>query len=153
MTITTVTTGKQDHFIDAIKDLLELEHDTKSLYELAISKIANDEYKTKLNEFSEDHSNHIQLLSELLHNKEQTSIMGGVIRPLMNTIKVEFANLIGDKAKLSSVLDSEIDTNKVYERLNARHDRWEEAKEFLKQGLQDERKHRSWLEETIKSIG
>ncbi len=147
-----ITTEKQENFLDAMKDLLELEQDTKSLYEQAIGKIENYDYKAKLDEFKEDHAAHIQKLSELLNKKEQTSIMGSVIRPLMNTVKLEFASLIGDRAKLSSILNNEIDINKVYERLNARHDSWEEAKEFLKQALLDEKKHKDWLEKTIKSF-
>lgn len=152
MNITTVAIGKQDDFKDAMQGLLELENNTKSLYELAIDKITNEEYKNKLSEFKEEHVYHIQKLHEFLNNKEQISIMVGIIKPLMNTIKLEFANLIGDKAKLASVLDNEMETHKVYERLNARHDKWLDTKEFLKQALKDEKKHRSWLEETIKSI-
>ena len=144
-----ITTGKQENFLDAMKDLLELEQDTKALYEQAIGKIENDDCKANLNEFKEDHATHIQKLSELLNKKEQTSTMGSVIRPLMDTIKLEFASLIGDRAKLSSILNNEIDIKKVYERLNARHDRWEDAKELLKQALQDEKKHKDWLEKTI----
>ncbi len=149
----TTTTGKQDNFVDAIKNLIELEYDTQALYKKAINTIENHNYKIKLNEFDQDHAHHIEKLSELLTNrKEQIPIMGGVIRPLINTIKVEFANLIGDRAKLSSILNNEIDVNKVYERMNARHDQLDEAKELLKQALQDEKKHRAWLEETIKSL-
>ena len=147
-----VTTGKQENFSDAMKDLIDLEQDTKAFYEQAISKIENYDYKTKLNEFKEDHAKHIQQLSELLNKKEQTSIMGSVIRPLIDTIKLEFASLIGDRAKLSSILNNEIDINKAYERLNARHDRWEDAKELLKEALQDEKKHKDWLEKTIQSF-
>lgn len=148
----TTTVGKQDKFVDAIKNLIELEYDTKALYEQAINKIVNDNYKIKLNEFDQDHAHHIEKISELLTNrKEQIPIKGGFVRSLINTIKVEFANLIGDQAKLSSILNNEIDINKAYERMNARHDRWDEAKELLKLALQDEKKHKAWLEETIKS--
>lgn len=49
----------------------------------------------KLNEFDQDHAHHIEKTSELLtKRKEQTPIKDGFVRPLINTIKVEFANLI-----------------------------------------------------------
>lgn len=40
----TPTIGKQDKFVDAIKNLIALEYDTKALYEQAINKIVNDNY-------------------------------------------------------------------------------------------------------------
>lgn len=149
----TTTTGKQDHFVDAIKNLIELEYDTQAIYKQVTNTIVNHDYKIKLNEFDQDHAYHIEKLSELLTNrKEKIPIMSGVIRPLINTMKVEFANLIGDRAKLSSILNNEVDVNKAYESMNARHDQWDEAKELLKQVVKDERSHKSWLEETIKSL-
>jgi rubrerythrin len=149
----TTNAGKQDNFVDAIKNLIELEHDIKELYDQAINKSVSDNYKIKLNEFSQDHAHHIEKISELLTNrKEQIPIMSGFVRPLINTIKVEFANLVGDQAELSNIISNEKDIHKVYERMNARHDRWDEAKELLKQALQDQKKHMAWLEETIKSL-
>ena len=149
----TTNAGKQDNFVDAIKNLIELEHDIKELYDQAINKSVSDNYKIKLNEFSKDHAHHIEKISELLTNrKEQIPIMSGFVRPLINTIKVEFANLVEDQAELSNIISNEKDIHKVYERMNARHDRWDEAKELLKQALQDQKKHMAWLEETIKSL-
>lgn len=149
----TTNAGKQDNFVDAIKNLIELEHDIKELYDQAINKSVSDNYKIKLNEFSQDHAHHIEKISELLTNrKEQIPIMSGFVRPLINTIKVEFANLVEDQAELSNIINNEKDIHKVYERINARHDRWDEAKELLKQALQDQKKHMAWLEETIKSL-
>lgn len=146
----TTNAGKQDNFVDAIKNLIELEHDIKELYDQAINKSVSDNYKIKLNEFSQDHAHHIEQISELLTNrKEQIPIVSGFVRPLINTIKVEFANLVGDQAELSNIISNEKDIHKVYERMNARHDRWDEAKELLKQALQDQKKHMAWLEETI----
>lgn len=40
----------------------------------------------------------------------------------------------------------EIDTNKAYERIKARHDKWDDSKEILKIALADERMHKEWLD-------
>ena len=51
---------------------------------------------------------------------------------------------------LSKLLKSNNESNLAYERINARHDRWDDSKEILKQALKDEKKHKKWLDETIK---
>lgn len=45
---------------------------------------------------------------------------------------------------------NEDDTNTAYERLNAHPKKWPEAIQFLEKGLNDERRHRAWIESVIK---
>jgi hypothetical protein len=47
---------------------------------------------------------------------------------------------------------NEIDTNTAYERMCLREDMWEDSAKLLESFLQDERRHKLWLEETIKLV-
>jgi len=46
--------GNQTKFIDAIKELIELDYDAVDTYKLAIEKLKNLEYKDKFYEFKGD---------------------------------------------------------------------------------------------------
>jgi len=127
----TTLTGKQNNF----------------KYE-AIAKLIKSDYKVKLNEFCQDHEHQIMELSKLLQNhNEQPPMQPSVIKPLVSKGKVALAEIIGDQMILAAMVNNEIDTNKAYERINSRHERWEDAKEMLKRMLDDEKKHKKLLDE------
>ncbi len=144
----TTLTGKQNDFLEAIQDLVELEYDIREVYKEAIAKLIKSDYKIKLNEFCQDHEHYIMELSKLLQNhNEQAPIKPSVIKPLISKGKVALAEIMGDQMILAAMANNEIDTNKAYERINSRHDRWEDATEMLKRMLDDEKKHKKWLDE------
>ncbi|MBL0942527.1 MAG: DUF2383 domain-containing protein, partial [Alphaproteobacteria bacterium] len=62
--------GTQEDFEVALKELLELDYDAVEAYEAAINRLENQEYKTQLNTFKNDHERHIKEISALLkkHN-------------------------------------------------------------------------------------
>ena len=146
-----ISTGTQNDFLDVIKDLVEFEYNIREGYEEAAKKIGNENYRIKIEEFCQDHEHHIMELSKLLqsHNESQPT-KPGMIQSLIIKSKVILAEAIGDQAILSAINSNENDTNLAYERINARHDRWDDSKEILKQALKDEKKHKKWLDETIK---
>ena len=51
--------GKQKSFIEAVKELVELDYDILGAYEAAIDNLENPEYKKKFEEFKLDHQRHI----------------------------------------------------------------------------------------------
>ena len=44
---------------------------------------------------------------------------------------------------------NEIDTNTAYERMNEYEDKWPDSAVSLMRGLEDERRHKAWLESVI----
>lgn len=143
----TTFAGTQETFIESIKNLIELEYDTKEAYEEAIKRLENHNNKVKLREFCQDHEQHIRALSKLLQNHNEVApIESKGIKNWISKGKVIIADIIGDRSILMAMASNESDTNKAYERMNARHDRWEDSKEFLKAALADEKKHKEWLE-------
>jgi rubrerythrin len=142
--------GKQDDFKKALQELLELDYDAIKAYEAAIERIKDNIFKSKLNDFKMDHQNHIVALSSLLRNHNEEVPTGPDSKQWLTKGKVVLAGLIGDKAILSAMLTNEEDTNTAYERMASRSDMWDEAKVILQNGLQDEKRHKAWLESVIK---
>lgn len=142
--------GTQENFAEALKELIELEYAAVDAYKAAIERLENPPYKEKLNEFKRDHERHIQEISMLLkqnkHDIPQSGLLG---KQILTMGKVILANMVGDNTILQAMKSNEIDTNTAYERMNEHKDKWPEAKEFIKTGLQDEKRHKEWLEDTL----
>lgn len=142
--------GTQENFADALKELIELEYAATDSYEAAIERLENPAYKAKLNEFKNDHMRHIKEISALLKQNNHGIPQSGVLGKQLITIgKVILANMVGDNTILQAMKSNETDTNTAYERMNDHKDKWPEAKEFIKNGLQDEKRHKAWLENTL----
>jgi rubrerythrin len=146
----TTFVGTQEKLEDAIAELIELDYAAAEAYQAAIDRLENSDYKQKITEFKEDHERHIQELSELLtkHNHEAPQ-PGNTAKQLLTTGKVALANMVGDNTILVALKSNEADTNTAYERMSEREDKWPEAQEIIEQGLQDERRHKEWLENTL----
>lgn len=143
----TTFVGTQNQFIDAMKSLIELDYDAVEAYEAAINRLENSVYRDKLREFKEDHERHIRDLSALLRKHKETPPTGPSIKRVLTKGKVVIANIAGDKAILKAMLDNEEDTNKAYQAMVDREDQWEDSKAVLIQGLQDEKKHKAWMQQ------
>jgi uncharacterized protein (TIGR02284 family) len=144
----TTFVGIQEEFIDAVKDLIELDFDSIEAYQAAINRVHNEDYKTKLSEFMADHQRHVNDLSALVEKHGSTPpTTPSVGKQWITKGKIVIANLIGDEAVLKAMADNEKDTIQAYKRMSERTDQWEEAKDILKRGLEDERRHKAWLDE------
>lgn len=141
--------GTQGNFVDALKALVELEVDTVDVYEAAIERLENQEYRTTFGQFKDDHKRHISDLTSLLIEHDIDPSMGYSMGKHWVTIsKIIIANLAGgDKAIIHAVKHNEIDTNIAYARIKERSDVWGDAWDIIECGLQDEQRHKKWLEE------
>lgn len=146
----TTLVGTQKEFVDALYELCELDFDAVEAYQAAINKLENHFYKNKLSEFMADHQRHITEISNILQKHNVNAPHGPSAKSLLTQGKVALGELFGDESILRAMLSNEIDTNTAYERLNTRKDEWEDAKNILARGLQDEQKHRAWLEEVLR---
>ncbi len=148
--IMTTFVGTQTNFIDAVKDLIELDYDAVEAYEAPINRLDSDEYKAKLKEFMHDHKRHIEELGDLVEKHGETPPAGPSMgKQWITKGKVVLANLIGDDMIIKAMLDNEKDTNTAYEKMHGRDDRWDDAKDIIKRGLEDEKRHKAWMESVI----
>ncbi len=146
----TTFVGTQSNFVDAIKDLIELEYDAVEAYEAALNRLEAIEYKEKLSQFESDHNRHIQALTRLLENHNEQAPTGpSLAKQWITKGKVVLANLGGDHAILNAMNSNETDTNTAYERMQARDDKWQDAVEIIRQALEDERRHKAWFESIL----
>ncbi len=142
--------GKQTHFTNALQELLELDYDAIEAYEMAINKIENNQFKSKLNDFKMDHQGHIIKISAILRKHDAKVPTTPSAKQWLAKGKVFLGGLIGDNAILLAMLTNEEDTNEAYERILNRPDLWPDAAAFVEKGLQDEKRHKSWLQAVIK---
>ena len=137
------------HFEEALKNLVELDNDAVEAYEMAINKLKAANYKLKLIEFKEDHERHIRELNTVLEKRGQEKIIEPTNKQWLTKGKVFLGSLIGDKTILLAMKSNEMDTNMAYERMVSHQDKWPETMMILQRGLEDERKHKAWLESVL----
>ena len=143
----TTLVGTQGDFATAVKELIELDFDAVEAYETAINRLDNQTYIEKLTEFKDNHQRHIKELSELLRRHDEEAPTGpSLAKQWLTKGKVVLANLIGDDAILGAMNSNETDTNTAYERMHARDDQWDDAVDIIRRGLEDEKRHKQWLE-------
>ncbi len=138
--------GTQDDFGTALVELIELDFDAVAAYTAAIDRLTNEEYKQKLREFRDDHERHIRELSAvLLAHNQKTPTGPDHTKQWLSKGKVIIAELMGDQAILAAMRSNEVDTNTAYERIVGHKNKWPDADEIVKRGLQDEKRHKTWL--------
>lgn len=145
--------GMHGTFPEALNDLLELEYDALEAYEAAVSRLENNTYKNRLADFKNDHQRHIQELTDLLRQHGHSPANGPTGKQWLTKGKVVIADsVIGDKGILSAMKSNELDTNSAYSRMLQREDMWEDAKPLLEKEFADEKRHKEWIEQTLKGI-
>lgn len=146
----TTAVGTQTKFEDALYELCELDYDAVEAYEAAINRLEKEDYKATLRDFKNDHQRHIEEIRKLLETHQAKIPEGPSLKGLLTQGKVVLGNLFGDNSILTAMLSNEMDTNKAYERLNTHTEKWMDAIDTLARGLEDERRHKEWLEMVIK---
>lgn len=142
--------GTQANFAKALKELAELDYDAKEAYKTAISMLKSHEFKTKLQEFCDDHERHIEEINDKLLDHSEETVDGPSGKQWLTKGKVALSNIIGDDITiLKAMLSNEEDTNKAYDNMVSHDAKWEDTDDILRRALEDERKHKSWLAETI----
>jgi len=142
--------GTQKSFIDAIKELVELEYDAIEAYKVAMENLDSLEYKDKFFEFKGDHERHVKELSAFLASSNEKVPTGpDNTKHLLVKGKVKLASLFGDENILSAMLSNEEDTVTAYERINSRvaNDNSDNKMDkVIPRALEDERRHKDWIQ-------
>lgn len=145
----TTLVGTQKDFADAVKALVELDYDAVEAYEAAINRMTKEAYKSQLQKFKEDHQRHIRELNVVLkaHNKEEINAPSA--KQWLTKGRVVLGGLIGDTSILQAMHSNEEDTNDAYEKMNTHEGKWKDAEDVLKRGLEDEKRHKKWIEDNV----
>ncbi|MFN7039222.1 MAG: DUF2383 domain-containing protein [Alphaproteobacteria bacterium] len=148
----TTLVGTQTDFYKAIAEMLQLENDAIDAYETAIERLENAEYKARFQDFLADHNRHKTLLTSILSEAGNDLPRDFDLKHILTKGKVIIAGLINDKAILIAMGTNEDDTNKAYERLTNHENAPDDLKQALIHALDDERRHRAWIRDTLDSM-
>lgn len=141
-------TLNKDSIIKKLSEVVELDYDAVAAYKEAIERLDETSFKNTLMDFMKDHERHISDLSEVIRQEGGTPPDSGDIKKVLTKGKVQLADLAGDKAILKAMKLNEDQTNSKYESM-VEEDFPDHIHTLLKKGLEDERRHRTWLVTTI----
>lgn len=144
--------GTQRTLSSLLRELCELDLDAVEAYDAAIERISEPRYKEQLRSFRADHVRHAHELGGYMQQFGMTAPKVGDIKQVLTRGKVVLGSIVGDKAILFAMKTNEDDTNKAYERALSRTDVPELIRHCLERNLQDERRHRAWMEKQIGDI-
>lgn len=132
-----------------LHDLIELDMDAAEAYRSAIDKLKDAECKVALGGFLQDHERHVAELGPQLQALGGKPPSGPDFKRVLTQGKVAIAGLMGDVAILKAMKTNEDDTNVAYERASSRTDVTPSVQALLRRNLDDERRHRAWIEQRI----
>ena len=75
------------------------------------------------------------------------------MKEMLTTGKIRMANLMGDAAILKAMSANETDTVSAYESGFSNDNVPAHARDVFARGLEDERRHKAWMDETAKRAG
>jgi len=136
--------------VNRLKALLLLDTGTHSIYKQAMQRIVEDDIREQLNEFCEDHGQHVTDLEEFISEVEGSVIMmsAGQVSTFVgcaNDRVSEVQTIEGTDRILETLRKNELVTNKYYEEAIE----WElkpEMMNILEQNLEDEQAHLQYIE-------
>jgi len=100
----------------------------------------------------EDHRRHTRDLTNILLRHHEKAPTGPDFKRFVTQGKVLIGQVQGDVGILKAMLSNEGETNTAYERMFLREDHWEDSKEIIRQGFEDEKKHALWIQKTLESL-
>jgi uncharacterized protein (TIGR02284 family) len=146
------TVGNEDTLAKRLTNLIELDYDAIGAYESAVDRLDDTQSKERLAEFMADHQQHTENLGEHLRSMGEEVPSKGDAKGMLTKGKVVMADLMGDKAILQAMKTNEDDTNTAYEQALAHDDMSTDLKQVVQGNLEDERRHRQWIEQRISEL-
>jgi len=138
--------GTQGHLADALDALLELDYDAIEAYRAAIERVDDPSDKAQLQAFLEDHRRHVRELTPIVAGMGKRAAIGPDIKQWLTKGKVVILGLAGVDAVFLAMRTNEDDTNTAYERIASRDDVPADVRAVVARSLEDERRHRAWIE-------
>jgi len=144
--------GTHGDIRSVLHDLVELDLDAVEAYRTAIDKLEDTESKSALTGFMGDHERHVTEVGEALRKLGGEPPSGPDFKRVLTQGKVVLGGIAGDKGILKAMKSNEDDTNAAYERASSRTDVTPDLQALLRRNLDDERRHRAWIESRLSFI-
>jgi uncharacterized protein (TIGR02284 family) len=104
-------------------------------------------------EFMGDHERHTRELSMLVSDLGGKSAKQAGVKALLTKGKVVLRGITGDRGILAAMKSNEDDTTMAYEQALDRDDITPRVREILRRNHDDERRHRTWIENRLDYMG
>lgn len=140
---------ERDDALGKLGDLLKLDVDAANAYDEAIEKIDEQDVRTQLGKFRDDHRRHVSDLTGLIRD------MGGEAPTPSRDFKgaliegmTSLRSAMGTDSALKAMRTNEQLTNRTYEDALG----WEvpmEAHDVIRRGFDDERRHLAYIEQAL----
>ncbi|PHR17790.1 MAG: rubrerythrin family protein [Hoeflea sp.] len=144
--------GDESDINDLVKNLILLEYDAIAAYESCIERLDDAALSTQIAAFKSDHTEHLSVLKTIAAEIGIEAPSEGDMKQYLTTGKIALADLLGDKTILKAMKTNEDDTVTAYERASRHQDAIPASKSFFLKALEDERRHREWMETTAERI-
>ncbi len=148
----TTTVGNESKFDDLVTNLIYLERDAIAAYESTIERLSDPALAEEVAHFRDDHLQHLEVLTEMAHEAGAEAPTEGDSKQMLTTGKVAMAGLMGDGAILKAMKTNEDDTVQAYDRAMHHDNALPKSKAFFSKALDDEKRHRAWMERTAESL-
>ncbi|MDO5759135.1 MAG: ferritin-like domain-containing protein [Rhodobacterales bacterium] len=146
------TVGTESTIQDLVENLILLEHDAIAAYESAIERLSDTALSAQVADFRQDHLQHLDVLQEIAAETGAEAPAEGDMKQMLTTGKVVLADLMGDGAILKAMKTNEDDTVTAYERASTHQDAVDKSRTFFEKALEDERRHRDWMQRTAETL-
>ena len=146
------TVGTSNDLRTLLKNFIQLERDAIAAYDVTIDKLDNPAFKERIASFRADHERHLAELTDLAVAHDAPVPAEGDAKEMLTTGKVKIADLVaGDGAILQAMSSNESDTVTAYERGAGSDAVPEAARSVFVRALEDERRHKAWMEEAARA--
>lgn len=146
------TVGTESTIQDLVKNLIYLERDAIAAYESTIERLSDSALASQVEEFRQDHLQHLDVLQEIAAESGGEAPAEGDMKQMLTTGKIAMADLLGDGAILKAMKTNEDDTVTAYERASSHQDALPKSKAFFEKALADELRHREWMQRTSEAL-
>lgn len=144
--------GTENNIRDLVENLILLEHDAIAAYDKTIEKLSDRGLSAQVEAFRADHHQHLEVLREIAREAGADAPIEGDMKQMLTTGKIAMANMMGDSAILKAMKTNEDDTVTAYERAARHADALPQTRAFFAKALEDERRHRAWMESTAEAL-
>lgn len=148
--------GDRDDFrelTEKLGDLVHLDSDAVEAYNEAIEKSDDQEVRSQLSQFRDDHQRHITQLQQLIAQMggtapEQRKDIKGFLVEGMTALR----SSMGTEQAMKAMRQNEVLTNRGYKDAIEEHTWPSEAMTILQSNYSDEQRHLEWIERWL-SVG
>ena len=145
--------AKIENMTSLLSNLVALDYDAIEAYEAAINRLKDEISRRELSTFKADHERHVRDLTPHIQQLGGKAPTQGDFKRFLTQGKVVLGSIAGDTGILKAMKSNEDTTNQKYEEaVRECAGSGESLVQVLRRNLEDERRHRSWIESRLAAL-